>query len=383
MEKLQACIAARSEVRLLGLQAKLPQRGKLTSKQLPVRMMGQEYTSSTASYNQDIARFKGPVKESDLDAVRTALAIPAPSEPLKEGWEIPIVDLSQLRSSQFHLVRDQISRACQEWGFFYAINHDIPCEVFDDMWEAYNLIFKLPVQERGSFDCGPFIPPDILQKLNEKKEALKKYADSRDTIRLRDLNPDDNEGTVASTPQFFRRPACTFYKALRDVGFELLSAMSQSLGVEVDHIRRATGNNEAINSSLHFYSPNHDGSKTMGLNPHKDILTLTVLVQDETGGLQVLKEDKWIDVKPLPGSLVVNVGEAIQAITNGKFKSVLHRVVNHPEKTRSSISCFLIPTPDSVIEPIPHLVSEESPRLYPNGTWASFVHNHYALALKF
>ncbi|MCO5582284.1 hypothetical protein L7F22_036176 [Adiantum nelumboides] len=381
MEKLQACVAARSGIRLLGSQATLlRKRAKLSG----VRMLAQSSNSSAASYNQDIARFKGPVKESDLDAVRAALANPAPSQVLREGWEIPIVDLSQLRSSdQFHVVRDQVSRACQEWGFFYVVNHDISPEVFNDMWKAYDLVFKLPVEERGNFDCGPFIPPDILQKLNEKKEALKNYADFRDTIRLRDLNPDDNDGTIASTPQFFRRPACNFYKALRDVGFELLSVMSESLGVEADHIQRVTGNNDAINSSLHFYSPNVDGNKTMGLNPHKDILTLTVLVQNETGGLQVLKEDRWVDVKPLPGSLVVNVGEAIQAITNGRFKSVLHRVVNHPQKTRSSISCFLIPTPDSVIEPISHLISEESPRLYPTSTWASFVHNHYALALKF
>lgn len=92
----------------------------------------------------------------------------------------------------------------------------------------------------------------------------------------------------------------------------MLNAISESLGAEPDYIHSVTGKNMAINSSLHFYSPNFDGSKAMGLNPHKDILTLTVLVQDQTGGLQVLKEDRWVDVKPLPGSLVVNVGESIQ-----------------------------------------------------------------------
>ncbi|KAH7373488.1 hypothetical protein KP509_17G059100 [Ceratopteris richardii] len=251
------------------------------------------------------------------------------------------------------------------------------------MWEAYHALFQLPVENRTNFDCGPFIPPDILKKLNEKREEMKKYADYRDTIRLQNLNPDDESGTIASCPQFFRRPASNFYKALRNVGFELLEAMSESLGVRGDYLYNVTGENNAINSSLHFYSPDIDGNKNMGLNPHKDILTLTVLVQDDTGGLQVLKEDRWVDVKPFPGSLVVNVGEAIQAITNGKYKSVLHRVLNNPTKTRSSISCFLIPTPDSKIEPIPDLVNEENPALYPTSTWKTFVYNHYALALKF
>lgn len=84
------------------------------------------------------------------------------------------------------------------------INHDVPNKVLDDMWEAYRFLFQVPVDERGKFDCGPFIPPDILKKLNEKKEVMQKYADWRDTIRLRDLNPDDDKGTISQAPEPFR-----------------------------------------------------------------------------------------------------------------------------------------------------------------------------------
>lgn len=128
------------------------------------------------------------------------------------------------------------------------------------------------------------------------------------------MNPDD-EGTIPLVPQEFRAPACEYYRSVRDVGFEVLDAISESIGMEGDFIRKVTGNNPAINSSLHLYSPCLDGSKTIGLNPHRDIDTLTVLLQDATSGLQVLKDDRWVEVNPLPSSLVVNVGEAIQVLS--------------------------------------------------------------------
>eukprot|EP00250_Pteridium_aquilinum_P029843 c40215_g1_i1 orf=343-1398(-) len=321
-------------------------------------------------------------KESRAEEILAGQKTATPAQPLKQGWEIPVIDLWQLRNAEHRQIAvDQIALACQEWGFCYVINHGIPEEVFDAMWKAYDVLFQVPLDERPRFDNGPFFPPEILKKLKEKFQTLGKFGDSRDTIRFQGLIPED-EGAIPLAPQQFREAACVFFRALRDVGFELLDAISESLGMERDYIGRVTGHNAAINSSLHHYSPCPDGSITVGLNPHRDIDTLTVLLQDETSGLQVLKEDRWVEVKPFPGSLVVNVGETIQAITNGKYQSVMHRVVNDKEKARSSISCFLLPTPNALIEPLPHLVSEDNPPLYPSSTWETFLYNHYAVSLN-
>lgn len=179
-----------------------------------------------------------------------------------------------------------------------------------------------------------------------------------------------------------RDPARNFFRALRDVGFELLDAISESLGLERDYIRRVTGYNAAINSSVHRYIPCHDGDLTMGLNAHRDIDTLTVLLQNDAPGLQVLKEDRWVDVAPLPGTLVVNVGEVVQAITNRKYLSVLHRALLSKEKVRSSITCFLLPTSESLIAPLPHLVSDEDPPCQPACDWETFFRNYFSRSLK-
>lgn len=121
MEKLEACAAAGSGPRRVSHLKQNTTKHTHTLKFKRVRMaQDTSNTHSTISYNKDIAQFKGPVKESDLDAVRAALINPAPSQPLKQGWEIPIIDFSQLRGAHRHLVVDQISCACQEWGFFYV-----------------------------------------------------------------------------------------------------------------------------------------------------------------------------------------------------------------------------------------------------------------------
>ncbi|KAI5084487.1 hypothetical protein GOP47_0000656 [Adiantum capillus-veneris] len=322
-------------------------------------------------------------ERSGFDAIRAAFStVPVPAQPLKQGWEIPVIDLSLLHgsNSRRHAV-DQIAKACQEWGFFHVINHGIQEKVIDDMWLAYDVLFRVPPHERAKFDNGPFLPPDIMKILSEKLHSMPKFGESRDTIRFSKLNPDDEEA-IPNTPHGFREPAIVFYRALRDVGFKLLEAISESLGMESEYIRRATGNNPCVNSSIHRYLPYHDANNTMGLNPHQDIDTLTLLIQSDIAGLQVLKEDRWVEVRPLPGSLVVNVGEVIQAFTNNKYQSVMHRAMLNKENLRSSISCFLLPTPESIIEPLPHLVSAENPPLRASCTWETYYYNHYASLLK-
>lgn len=313
--------------------------------------------------------------------VRSAQDRPPLSQPLKEGWEIPVIDISHLQGPGRKQTVEQIARACQEWGFFHVVNHGVPEAVIQDMWQAHDLLFDLPVYERAKFEEGLFIPPDILKKLSQNKEERQILTNWRDTMRFRELNPDD-EGAIPHAPQLFRKPACEFYRASRNVGLELLEAISESLGMEAGYIHTVTGRNLAINTSIHHYSPCPDPLVTVGLNPHTDIDTLTVLLQDQTGGLQVLKEDRWVDVKTLPDSLVVNVGEALQVISNGRYKSVLHRVITNTERARTSISCFLLPTPESVIGPLAHLTNEENPAVYNSVTFGNLFYNYFAKSLK-
>uniref|UniRef100_J3MD02 Fe2OG dioxygenase domain-containing protein n=1 Tax=Oryza brachyantha TaxID=4533 RepID=J3MD02_ORYBR len=120
----------------------------------------------------------------------------------------------------------------------------------------------------------------------------------------------------------------------------------------------------------HYYPVCPEPERTMGIVPHTDPGVLTILAQDDIGGLQVKHTDEdgasyWVDAKPLPGALVINVGDLLQIMSNDKYKSVEHRVVmNLREEPRVSSAIFYNPgrRGDSVFYgPLPELISSENP----------------------
>nr|CAB3456582.1 unnamed protein product [Digitaria exilis] len=113
---------------------------------------------------------------------------------------------------------------------------------------------------------------------------------------------------------------------------------------------------------------------TLGMPPHSDYGFLTVLLQDQVNGLEILHEDKWVLVDPLPGSLVVNIGDHFEIYSNGRYKSVLHRVRVNSTRPRISVASLHSLPPARVIGPAPELVDDEkNPRRYMDTDFATFV----------
>lgn len=154
----------------------------------------------------------------------------------------------------------------------------------------------------------------------------------------------------------------------------LLSLMSQGLGLEPNCLNDKIRGNPTYRVQANYYPPCPNPELTLGLGVHTDRDALTViLTTPEVQGLQVLKDEKWIAVDPVPGALIVNLGDQLQVLSNGKYKSVLHRAITNNTQNRVSLAMFYGPGKDTVIGPIEHLVSEKHPPRYRSYRFSEFL----------
>ncbi|XP_020871813.1 1-aminocyclopropane-1-carboxylate oxidase homolog 1, partial [Arabidopsis lyrata subsp. lyrata] len=166
-----------------------------------------------------------------------------------------------------------------------------------------------------------------------------------------------------------------YSKEVMKLGKLLFELLSEALGLNTSHLKDM----DCTNSLLllgHYYPPCPQPDLTLGLTKHFDNSFLTILLQDHIGGLQVLHDQYWVDVPPVPGALVVNVGDLLQHITNDKFKSVEHRVLANVAGPRISVACFfssyLMANP-RVYGPIKDILSEQNPPKYRDTTITEYA----------
>ncbi|WCJ27578.1 2-oxoglutarate (2OG) and Fe(II)-dependent oxygenase superfamily protein [Euphorbia peplus] len=138
---------------------------------------------------------------------------------------------------------------------------------------------------------------------------------------------------------------------VRELGFRLEELISESLGLEKDHIKKALGE-QGQHMAINYYPACPQPELTYGLPGHTDPNALTILLQDlKVSGLQVLKDGKWVAVNPHPNALVINIGDQLQTLSNDVYKSVWHRAIVNANQPRISIASFLCPHNNALITP--------------------------------
>lgn len=146
----------------------------------------------------------------------------------------------------------------------------------------------------------------------------------------------------------------------------LAELLSEALGLETDYLTRIECM-KTITLVCHYYPSCPQPNLTLGATKHSDPSFLTILLQDTVGGLQVLQKNQWVDVEPIKGALIVNIGDLMQLITNDKFKSVQHRVRASRIGPRISAACFFYPSVANNYKPygpIKKLLEETGPPIY-------------------
>jgi isopenicillin N synthase-like dioxygenase len=148
---------------------------------------------------------------------------------------------------------------------------------------------------------------------------------------------------------------------------KLVHALSLSLGLPEDHFEAMQHQPITIQRLQHYPPQAGDvGPAEIGIGAHTDYGFLTILSQDDVGGLQVRNRDgEWISAPPIEGTFVINIGDLVETFTNGRYTSTVHRVVNATGRERYSIPFFIDLDFDAVVEPLSSCVTAENPSKYP------------------
>uniref|UniRef100_J3LVR7 Fe2OG dioxygenase domain-containing protein n=1 Tax=Oryza brachyantha TaxID=4533 RepID=J3LVR7_ORYBR len=203
-------------------------------------------------------------------------------------------------------------------------------------------------------------------------------ANWRYTLYLR-IEPDPPP--AADLPEYCRDVFFDYAKNVKGLFDTLFMLLSEALGLKQSYLTDI-GCNQGQMILCHYYPPCPQPELAIGITRHSDSGFLTVLLQDQTGGLQVLHDNQWVDVVPIPGAFIVNLGDLMQMISNDKFKSAEHRVVAQSSGPRVSIACFPSnPASTRMYGPIKELLSDDSPALYRETLARDYVAHYYSVGL--
>jgi isopenicillin N synthase-like dioxygenase len=276
--------------------------------------------------------------------------------------EIPVIDFAPFLHGDAPAraaVAEKIGDACRNIGFFYVINHGVPETLVADVYAQSKRFFALPAAQkaeiaienslchRGYFQLGgENLDPARQKTVGDLKEGIKIGRDLPATHRL----------VAAGTPLHgpnqwpqnlpgWREVMEDYYAAMEFLGRELLHAFALALDIPETYFDRWLDAPMTTLGPLH-YPPQrgHITEAQIGAGAHTDYGCLTMLAQDDAGGLQVRNAAGiFIDAPPIPGSFVVNIGDMMERWTNGVFTSTLHRVINISGRERYSIPFFFDP----------------------------------------
>ncbi|KAF9685655.1 hypothetical protein SADUNF_Sadunf03G0077000 [Salix dunnii] len=277
--------------------------------------------------------------------------------------ELPVFDISQPISPS---CLSSLSLACNEWGFFHIINHGVSKDVYRKLHSLSTSIFSLPYESK--IKLGPsslvktytphFIASPFFESLRVSGPDFFASAQSSSAVLPDHPNPDE------------------FSEAVREYGTEMselsrriVKAVLMSMGEDsAEKFYESDFSNCHGYLRINSYSPPGsavDGKEVEGLGMHTDMSCVTIVCQDEIGGLQVRsREGKWMDINPCADTLVVNIGDLMHAWSNGRLRSSEHRVVLKRNVNRFSLAFFWCFEDEKVISAPNEVVGEGGARIY-------------------
>ncbi|GMI85392.1 Scopoletin 8- Hydroxylase [Hibiscus trionum] len=294
--------------------------------------------------------------------------------------ELPPIDLSKLDDE----VGEQIVRAAETLGFFQVINHGVPLHLLESLKDTAHKFFSLPLERKAVY-LPPVTPSPTVKYgtsyLPEKEKAL----GWKDYILMQ--YTDDDEA-LRYWPQEIREVLLEYLRSSIVLVKKLVQILLENLGAKRDDpmIDVLIGTKTV---AMIFYPTCPNPDVTVGIGRHSDIGMLTVLLQDDVGGLYVKIEEamdyekkaEWIEIPPVPGALVINVADMLQVLSNGKYRSAEHAVRNTNTNSRVSVPIFTMPLETAKMAPLPQVVEKDGIARYKEFMFGDYMNNIYENAL--
>ncbi len=284
---------------------------------------------------------------------------------MAEFTEIPVLDLAPLiRGEDTTSLAAAFAKAYGETGFSYVINHGVPNKlrqaVFAVSKDFHRLAFAKKKLIALNSNHRGYIAINTSTDVNSELAEVTKPNQSASFMMMREDAKTDPEVYLSGPNQWpanpqFRQTCEAYADAMTQLGRSLLELALDAIDVSDKTILKAF-EIPTIWLRLLYYPPQppHAPEDLYGSAPHTDFGCLTLLAQDDVGGLQVqTPAGHWIDVPPREDAFIVNVGDMLHRMSNGKLRSTPHRVINTTGRDRYSVPFFFDPHVSASIAPLP------------------------------
>nr|UZH24572.1 anthocyanidin synthase [Moringa oleifera] len=300
-------------------------------------------------------------------------------EKKEDGPQVPTIDLKGIDAEdekERERCREELKKAAMEWGVMHLVNHGISDELMSRVKKVGEVFFDLPVEEKEKYanDQASGNIQGYGSKLVNTASGRLEWEDYYFHL----IFPEDKRDLSIwpKTPNDYIEATSEYARQLRGLVTKILTVLSLGLGLEEGRLEKEAGGLEELllQMKINYYPKCPQPELTLGVEPHTDISALTFILHNMVPGLQVFYQNKWVTAKCVPNSIIMHIGDTLEILSNGKYKSILHRGVVNKEKVRISWAVFCEPPKDKIIlKPLPETVSDTEPALFPPRTFDQLI----------
>lgn len=300
---------------------------------------------------------------------------------ISAGAEVPVIDVQKLISGDsMDSELQKLHSACQQWGFLQVINHGVTPLLLEDFKREVIELFKLPMEEK--------------KKLWKQEDSLEGFGHAFVVSEDQKLDWSDRFGILTLPPHirkvdlFQKLPSKlrdimeAYCKEIKSLATSIICQLAKALRMDEEEMRDLF-NDGMQTLRMNYYPPCPEPDKAIGISPHSDADAITILFQlNETEGLQIRKDDVWVPIRPLPNALIVNIGDMMEIVSNGVYRSIEHRAIVNSNEERLSVATFCAFNLESELGPAHSLVGPCNPPIFRRVPMHKYLQDFFARKLE-